>query len=270
MTQNELNKLIDADVYCRTRKDPTEFEIRLFLNEVDYHCPLCGKEFQYRNQKKPNKQFEIAHIYPNRPTADQYQVLYPLNKRLGDNSESFENKIALCKDCHDTQDYHTTKEEYMKLYDLKSRLLTKTAMNDITESLGVEDQISVVITGLTELTEADLADLNYEPVPIANKFYNNELLLKTKIFGYVNKYYPYIRNRFNELDGKNKFHMQILSEQVKACFIKLNDETQDKNMILNQIVQWFQKKTLCQNINACEAVASFFVQNCEVFYEIAQ
>ena len=35
-------------------------------------------------------------------------------ERLGDNSESFDNKIALCKDCHSTKDYHTTKESNIK------------------------------------------------------------------------------------------------------------------------------------------------------------
>ena len=35
-------------------------------------------------------------------------------ERLGDNSESFDNKIALCKDCHSTKDYHTTKEDYLE------------------------------------------------------------------------------------------------------------------------------------------------------------
>ena len=270
MTREELNRKIDEDTYCQPRKDPTEFEIRLFLREIDYHCPLCGNELQYRKQKKHNRLFEIAHIYPNRPTAEQYQTLFPLNKRLGDNSESFENKIGLCKDCHDTQDYHTTKEDYLNLYEIKTKLLAKTAMNDITESLVIEDQISVVINGLTKLTDEDLADLNYEPVPIANKFNSSELLLKIKISGYVNEFYPYIRTCFNEMDGKNKFHMQVLTEQVKACFIKLNDEIEDKDIIFDQIVKWVQKKTLCESINACEAVVAFFVQNCEVFNEIAQ
>ncbi|RGI01125.1 hypothetical protein DXD88_11235 [Coprobacillus sp. TM10-10] len=56
----------------------------------------------------------MAHIYPNSPTVEQYLELKGL-ERLGDNSESFDNKIALCKDCHSTQDYHTTNEDYLKL-----------------------------------------------------------------------------------------------------------------------------------------------------------
>lgn len=45
----------------------------------------------------------------HRPTQEQYTILQGL-KRLGADSESYENKIALCKDCHGTQDYHTTKD----------------------------------------------------------------------------------------------------------------------------------------------------------------
>lgn len=46
MTQEELNRIIDSDSYFAARKDPSEAEIRLFLREVDFHCPLCGIELQ--------------------------------------------------------------------------------------------------------------------------------------------------------------------------------------------------------------------------------
>lgn len=52
MTQEELNRIIDSDSYFAARKDPSEAEIRLFLREVDFHCPLCGVELQSRQQKK--------------------------------------------------------------------------------------------------------------------------------------------------------------------------------------------------------------------------
>lgn len=119
MTQEELNQIIEDDSYLIARKDPSEAELRLFLREVNFHCPLCGKELQNRRQKKQRqKLFEIAHIYPNRPTLEQYSVLSGM-ERLGNNSETFENKIALCKNCHSTQDFHTTVEEYQRLLDIK-------------------------------------------------------------------------------------------------------------------------------------------------------
>lgn len=177
MTQEELNRIIDSDSYFAARKDPSEAEIRLFLREVDFHCPLCGVELQSRQQKKPrHKRFEIAHIYPNRPTIEQYLALDGV-ERLGNNSESFENKIALCMTCHSTQDFHTTAEDYNRLLNIKKQCLLSSAMNDLSKSLDLEEKISDILLKLTSLSENDIAALNYTPVPVANKFSNSEFLL---------------------------------------------------------------------------------------------
>lgn len=270
MTQEDLNRILELDSYHIERKNPSEAEIRLYLREVDYRCPLCGKELQTRRQKKPNqKLFQIAHIYPNRPTVEQYCILKGVD-RLGENSESFENKIALCPSCHATQDYHTTTDEYYGLLNIKKRLLLDTALNDATLSLGLEDQIKAVVQKLTRLQESELEALNYNPVPIAKKFTGAEILLKTKILGYINTYYPLIREEFKELDGKNGFLLQVLSEQIRGSFLKMVTFTDDKVVIFNHIVQWVKEKTQSSSTEACEATIAFFVQNCEVFYEITE
>ena len=48
----DLKDTLKTDSYLQPRKNPTEAELRLFLREVNYHCPLCGKELQSRQQKK--------------------------------------------------------------------------------------------------------------------------------------------------------------------------------------------------------------------------
>ena len=99
MAKNEaIAKAIAADPYLKKRKAPTEAEQQLYLKEVSFFCPLCGKILRHKKQGKANKLYEIAHIFPNSPTEEQYELLSKL-PRLGNNSESFENKIALCKDC---------------------------------------------------------------------------------------------------------------------------------------------------------------------------
>lgn len=269
MTQNELNEVLNADPYQKARINPNDAEIRLFLREVNYHCPICKKELQSRKQKKPSqKLFEIAHIYPNRPTAEQYDILHNL-ERLGNNSESFENKIALCKDCHATQDYHTTSEDYLQLLNIKKQLLTENALDNATKSLGLEDEIENIVKSLVSLSESEIVPLCYDPTFITNKFTDAEVLLKTRILGYVLNFYPAIRDYFHDFDGKNGFHLHILSEQFRSCFTKMNDLTDNKSMIFSHIVKWVENKTQSQSIEACEAVVSFFVQNCEVFNEIS-
>ena len=126
MAKNDaIAKAIAADPYLKERKAPTAVEQQLYLKEVSFVCPLCGKILRHRRQGKANKLYEIAHIFPNSPTEEQYERLSIL-PRLGSDSESFENKIALCKDCHNQQDYHTTVEDYLKLLKKKQHFLRLT------------------------------------------------------------------------------------------------------------------------------------------------
>lgn len=266
---NSIAKAIADDPYLVDRKAPTPAEHQLFLKEVSFSCPLCGKDLRNRKQRKANKLYEIAHIFPNSPTAEQYERLRSL-RRLGDNSESFENKIALCKDCHNQQDYHTTQEDYLDLLSKKQYLLQRTDLHDATLTLGLELEIADVVTRVCALREDELDRLNYKPVKLARKFRPSEFLLKNRIAMYVTSYYPYIRDLFKEMEGINGFRMDTLSLQIKCCFVKMEAISDDKSLIFDQIVDWVMAKTLSTSKSACEAVVSFFVQNCEVFYEITE
>ncbi len=268
MEKQEISETIDN--YLQKRKDPTDAELRLFLLEVDNHCPLCGKELQSRTQKKlREKRFQIAHIYPNSPTKEQLDVLNGL-ERLGQNSESFENRIALCKDCHGTQDYHTTPEEYNHLKAIKESLLLKTTLHDATLTLGLEIEIEQIISKIATLTENELAELNYLAIPLADKFYPNEILLKTKVNSYVTIYFTYIRELFRNLERASSFDFNILSMQIRAAFQKMDNAGANKNEIFEAMNLWIGRKTLNTCHSACEAITSFFVQNCEVFYEVSK
>ena len=270
MAKNEaIASAIAADPYLKDRKAPSEADQQLYLKEVSFSCPLCGEDLRHRRQKKPNKLYEIAHIFPNSPTEEQYVRLGSL-PRLGDNSESFENKIALCKRCHDQQDYHTTVEDYLDLLEKKKRFLKLTDLREAPLTMGLELQIADVIKRVCSLREDEIAALNYAPVRLAQKFTANEWLLKNRISTYVTCYYPYIRDCFKELEGINGFRLDALSLQIKSCFIKMEGLSDRKSDIFDQLVNWVMAKTCSTSREACEAVVSFFVQNCEVFHEITE
>ena len=158
-----IAKAIADDPYLKERKAPTDAEQQLYLKEVSFRCPLCGEILRHRKQGKPNKLYEIAHIFPNRPTEEQYEQLSKL-ERFGDNSEAFENKIALCKNCHAQQDYHTTKEDYLKLLEIKRHLLQLTDLHESTLTMGLELQLADVVKKVCTLREEEMAALNYSPV----------------------------------------------------------------------------------------------------------
>lgn len=270
MAKNEvIAKVIATDPYLKARKTPTHAEQQLYLKEVSFVCPLCGRILRHRKQIKANKLYEIAHIFPNSPTEEQYELLSSL-PRLGENSESFENKIALCKDCHDQQDYHTSKEDYLKLLKKKENFLKLTDLHEATLTMGLENEIEDVVRRVCSLREDELANLNYTPVRLAKKFTADELLLKNRVSMYVTNYYPYIRDCFKELEGIGGFRLKALSLQIKSCFIKMEGISNNKSDIFDHLVEWIMSKTYTTSREACEAVISFFVQNCEVFYEITE
>jgi hypothetical protein len=72
------------------------------------------------------------------------------------------------------------------------------------------------------------------------------------------------------MEGKNGFRLEVISMQIRCCFIKMADITEDKEVIFQNMVHWLQIKTKCSSTSACEAVISFFVQNCEVFNEVTE
>ena len=270
MAKNEtIASAIASDPYLEKRKAHTEVDLQLYLKEVSFVCPLCGKILRHKKQKKGNKLYEIAHIFPNSPTEEQYERLSTL-PRLGTSSESFENKIALCKDCHDQQDYHTTKEDYLNLYEKKQYFLMLTDLHEATLTMGLEEEIADVVKQVCSLHEDEMATLSYTPVRLTKKFATNELLLKNRVSMYVTSYYPYIRDCFKELEGSNGFRLNALSLQIKSCFTKMEGISDNKSTIFDQLVSWIMSKTLSTSREACEAVVSFFVQNCEVFHEITE
>ena len=76
----------------------------------------------------------------------------------------YENKIALCKACHNQQDYHTTVEDYLKLLKIKQRFLQLTDLHEATLTMGLEPQIADVVTKVCFLREDEATTLNYMPV----------------------------------------------------------------------------------------------------------
>lgn len=270
MTQSELDNLLKKDLYHIPRKKPSDVEQRLLLREVGYHCPICGKDLQSRTQQKRNhKNYQIAHIYPNRPTIEQYALLHNL-ERLGKTSEDSDNLIALCLQCHSEQDYHTTKEDYEKLLSVKKGILERNALHDAISELSLEKELVLIVNEICKPSFTEQIQLNMKPVKVVDKFEEKEALLLSKISGYITQYYTFLRDLFKEHDGKNGFVFDTLCYEMKAAFVKMDTISKEKEFVFNQLVGFIQNKTGTQNQTACEVIASFFVQNCEVFNETSR
>lgn len=143
-------------------------------------------------------------------------------------------------------------------------------LDEATLTMGLEPQIAEVVMKISSLRENEIATLNYKPVSLAKKFSGEEMLLKNRVGMNVAHYYPYIRDCFKNLEGIKGFRLDALSLQIKSCFTKMEKLSNNKSDIFEQLTKWVMEKTCNQSKEACEAVVSFFVQNCEVFNEITE
>lgn len=259
------------DPYLIPRIPITKNMDHAHLLEVNGLCPLCGKNLLATKGNSKSKLYQIAHIYPNSPLSEQVKELEGL-ERLGNNCEDFENKIALCKDCHGLYDDGVTKEEYLALVDKKKKLLSLANVKVSMSFQNLEEEISLVLNSLNVITSDDLReiDLKYRGLEIKKKFEARYTILKNKIESYNCTYYYFIKETFQNLEQVNQVHFNIIASEIKTSFLKCNKEMDDKSDIFNSLVLWMQSKIKEASIEACEVVIAFFVQNCEVFNEITE
>jgi copper chaperone CopZ len=248
------------------RKKTTENLDARFLLEVGGKCPLCDKYLLGTKGGRSVKLYDIAHIYPHSPTVDQLAALenVPVVKDI----ESFENRIALCKDCHKKQDFHTTEKDYMRLYNTKRKLLIESHVINSISDVQIEDQIKEVLEKLKNVDVVKIIQLSYEPVAVDRKICNENGLLREKIKDMVVRYFPFVQDSFAQIDSTGKTKFDEIATEFKLCFQKAQNMSQEE--IFESLVKWLQSKTQRQYDIACEIIVAFFVQNCEVFDEISQ
>jgi len=259
------------DPYLIPRIPITKNMDHAYLLEVGGLCPLCGKNMLAAKGNRKSKLYQIAHIYPNSPIPDQVKELDGL-ERLGVTCEDFENKIALCKDCHGLYDDGVSKEEYLALVDKKKKLMSVANSKVSISFQNLEEEITLILNSLNVITSDDLKEvsLKYKGLELKKKFEDCYAILRNKIESYNCTYYFFIKETFQNLERANKVHFNIIASEIKTSFLKCDKEMDDKSSIFNSLVLWMQSKIKGASIEACEVVMAFFVQNCEVFDEITE
>jgi len=57
----------------------------------------------------------------------------------------------------------------------------------------------------------------------------------------------------------------MISQQIKVFYLKQKRFGYDQQVIFENIVYWINSKTKPNSNDAAEILASFFIQNCEIF-----
>lgn len=259
---------VTFEEYCKERRDPLPNEWSLYFEEVNTQCPICGRKFLYPTATSLMKGAEIAHIFPHSPTKQEKDILKDVEVD-GDDSEAFENKIALCKNCHDEYDAKKTLETYNEMLDLKRRLHSELMAKKMLSDENIEDELTEVVQGLAGASQDDLekiGEMSYSSLKVSQKV--DILHLRKRIENDVTSYYPFCKQKFKEKDPTGDgFNVICLS--VKKSYKKLKKEGLEKEAIFEQMTNWLVSKTHA-SYNACAIMVSFFVQNCDIYDEISK
>lgn len=247
------------------RAHPSEAIKDELLAEVNYNCPLCHKPLIEAKGERTLRKFQVAHIYPHRATTEQYLTLENLPRV--DDLESVKNLIPLCRDCHARQDFHTTKEDYLRLYTKKIECAGKYAANKLAFDSRLEPDVSKIISALGALPEDVRIELSLTPLKVSQKI--DDKALCEKVRNYVVQYFGFVQREFAKLQDEDRIPFEMIAVQVKHYFLQVEQLLITKEQIFDQMVKWVMEKT-GGNRSASEIVVSFFVQDCEVFREITK
>ncbi len=252
------------------RKSISENNDLLHLNEVGMICPLCKKPLLSSGCNRTNKNFQIAHIYPCKPTSQDDIILDGITAPK--ETESFDNKIALCKDCHWDYDNNKTIDKYNNLIALKAQLVADYESRQSLLTISLEDDIIDVIQAIASLDDETLDEgvrINYKALKIDSKIDSKYLLLKRQIKANVSLYYNIIRDEFKTLDSKGMRKFDQIALQMRSAYLKALEKESDQEVVFSHLVDWLKTKTSTEPI-ICQIIISFFIQNCEIYDKITK
>lgn len=261
---------ISIEDYCIDRKDPTDNQLKILLEEVDGSCPMpgCGKSLVNEIDGKVYNQYEIAHVFPNKP--DEFQKLNLKDVEVdGENSEALANKIALCRDCHKIYDNNTTEVSYLQMLERKRKLAVRLKAKKEISKVVIEDDIVKTIEVLTTMKKEDLEKsgrLEYKSLAVEQKV--EDYMLCSNIESKVTQYFNFVRSSFKRFDLSGE-RFELICHSVRLLYLQLKVEKLTQYEIYETITNWFVSKTQGTR-TVCEIMTSFFVQNCDIYDEISK
>jgi hypothetical protein len=249
------------------RRTYTQAEELALTTQVGGFCPLCDELLFYAKKNRNYREYELAHIYPLNPSAEEEEELKDV-ARLHSDVNHPDNQIPLCTKCHTRFDKPRTRAEYEELALIKQKLIDKQAQRILMSVYPLEAEIEHVIASLNaiEFNDESTADLKFDAKSLDEKF-DDSLpgLIRRKIKHAVTDYYPHIKRGFRDLELQTPMAAELIYSQVRTYYLKQRSLGLSQPEIFVNIVEWLRVTTDSESSEAPEIVASFFVQNCEVF-----
>ncbi len=240
----------------------------LFL-ETGGVCPLCGSSIASEGSAKRYKVVCITPLIAKKDYREKrkYEGKVPQMPALG----TAEDRIALCLDCASRYENNHEPDEFAALLERKWTLRTRNDLTNKISSLDIEKTLPMLLAQLGQVRDYDeLEKLPMKALMVREKIDAAEQLLILKIETLNVSFYNFIRGQGQILEQQGILDFTLLASQVRCCYLKLRKSGLSQEQIFNRVCSWIVSKTGSERTVECEALAAFFVQNCEVFDEIAQ
>ncbi|MBP2838651.1 HNH endonuclease [Pseudomonas putida] len=236
----------------------------MLVSEVSAKCPKCRRPLMYEKANTSNKWYELAHIYPLNPTPAELELLKN-ELRLSEDVDHPDNLIALCLMCHSEFDNPRTVEGYREMVALKQSIMERNRQSKLMDEYVIESEISKIIDALEHLSDEEV-ELSYEPKELNSKIDDTmSRLTKNRIKENVSNYFSFVRKKLQLVEAESPDSSTMISYQVKLYYLRQKKQSQNQQIIFKNIVDWIRHRSGSESTEASEIIASFFIQNCEIF-----
>ena len=263
--KDKENKVPEANALVVGEKD------YYLLDECNSSCPLCGDKLVKTIGENIKNRYRRVYIMP--PSIASYEreeIEAAVGIKVGDNLLAISNQLLLCEDCADENEVFS-KDVYNRLANIKVKLMKRKNTVDTIDEIVVEEGINLILKSFTEMKDApiEIKKDDLEVFRVDRKIPDN-IFLRETVTGMVLRYYRHIEDLFKQYERRGLLRFNKIKNEISQCFESLDEQDLNQQEIFDAMVQWLQKQSKCKNLPACEIIIAFFVQNCEVFYEIAE
>lgn len=235
----------DTNNYYGTTELKKEYGRQLLIEANNVcHYDGCGKTLYIKEDEKSSDVYEVVIIDDNKNVTSS-------------------NLIALCQSCASKYNINKTNEKIRRLKEIKDNLVQKEIMRTTASEVSVDRGIRAVINKIADLSLDKEIQLNFNPVTVKEKIPNNVPLYE-KVKSYVSLYYDTVKQIFKEADQEKIIKYNSFSASVKYTYEKLKEEGVSQSKIFSSLVEWLTDATN-EDIEYCEIIVSYYIQNCEVF-----
>lgn len=249
-------------------------------NDIDHlklegkmRCLLCGKKMDRFTKQEivPS----VSNYKERRKIAELLKDSLPADKvpdlNNGYDTHSASNMCLMHIECAASYRANFSPSTCADLYVKKLSLMENNALQEQLDSLEIDAELYELLDSLDSLVDPNaVAELQYKPSRVANKIETENFTLGMQVTDQITRYYGFLKDELSQRDGLNGFDFTELVLSMRRCFNLMAQAGKKQTEIYSAMAIWVMDATSSTSLPACEILVSFFIQNCEVFNEIAE